>query len=427
MKKRLTMKTAVSIVVAVFLAGTGFVAFFIAKSQVYIAPRSSVDLTQPLAETGQDTAKKQEVPLALPGRFELSVYAKDLPGARVIIFDSAGTMLVSLTKEGKVVALPDKDGNGKAEGKKTVLDGLRKPHGLALRCDGPDQECQLYVAEENRVSVYDYAVEDASAKNGRKIIDLPAGGNHTTRTLLLAKVDGRDKLLISVGSTCNVCLEKDWRRAAVLMADLDGSNVQLFAKGLRNAVFMAIHPDTGKVWATEMGRDFLGDDQPPDEIDIIEQGRDYGWPICYGQNVHDAQFDRKRYIKDPCTEPDKLPSRIDLPAHSAPLGLAFFPESGWPEEYRHDALVALHGSWNRSEPTGYKLIRIKMDQDGKVQGVEDFLTGFLTADKKRLGRPADIVIRPNGLIYFSDDDRGAVFKLRYETAAETEQAPPKTP
>jgi glucose/arabinose dehydrogenase len=219
-----------------------------------------------------------------------------------------------------------------------------------------------------------------------------------------------EKLLISVGSSSNVSHEEDWRRAKILTADTDGGNLRTFASGLRNAVFMAIHPVTGQVWATEMGRDFLGDDLPPDEINIVEEGRDYGWPVCYGKNIHDTDFDDTPG-PNPCIE--KAASYIDIPAHSAPLGLAFIPEKGWPKEYWHDLLVAYHGSWNRSEPTGYKIVRYKLDRKGNLLGEEDFISGWLTENNRALGRPVDILVCPGGIMYVSDDKAGVIYRVAY--------------
>ena len=228
--------------------------------------------------------------------------------------------------------------------------------------------------------------------------------------------------MISVGSSCNVCFESDSRRAKILKYDTATGKTTDFAKGIRNAVFLAIHPVTGKIWATEMGRDLLGDDIPPDEINIISSPStssgqnsvpNFGWPICYGKNIHDAVFDKNIYIRNPCMEPFEIGSHIDLQAHSAPLGLAFFPEEGWPEEYWRNLLVAYHGSWNRTVPTGYKIVRFKLDAQGKVlSGPEDFMTGWLTTEGA-LGRPVDILIEPGGKIYISDDKAGVVYLVKY--------------
>ena len=165
----------------------------------------------------------------------------------------------------------------------------------------------------------------------------------------------------------------------------------------------------GETWVTEMGRDHLGDDLPPDEVNILEEGGDYGWPFCYGENIHDTVFDKNVYIRDPCE--DKIPSHIDLQAHSAPLGLTFVPEGvGWPEAYEGDLLVAYHGSWNRTIPTGYKIMRFILDDEGNVVRRENFLSGWLTEDGV-LGRPVDLVFNTNGALFISDDRAGVIYRV----------------
>jgi len=194
----------------------------------------------------------------------------------------------------------------------------------------------------------------------------------------------------------------------------DGSDFKKVASGLRNAVFMATNPIGGEIWVTEMGRDNLGDDLPPDEINIIEEGKNYGWPYFYGKNIKD----QKHGLAEPPVDWITEPSYIDLPAHSAPLGLAFVPEGppagGWPEEYWNNLIVALHGSWNRTEPTGYKLVRIKLNQRGEFEGMEDFISGWLAKDgKTALGRPVDVIFQSNGMLYISDDKAGVIYKVEY--------------
>jgi glucose/arabinose dehydrogenase len=344
------------------------------------------------------------LPLKLPPGFTISVFAKNLGNPRVLALDPAGNLLVSLTHQGKVAALPDRDQKGRAEAVVTVAEGLERPHGLAFR------NGKLYIAETERVALYDYNPTALKASNPRKIMDLPPKGRHFTRTLLFPPALG-GRLLISVGSDCDTCVEKDWRYAKILAAAEDGSHLQVFAAGLRNAVFMTAHPVTGQIWVTEMGRDFLGDDLPPDEINIIQEGKNYGWPYCYGKRVHDRDFDPQGTHQEFCKQTE--PSYIDIPAHSAPLGLAFFPGEGWPEEYQYNLLVAYHGSWNRSVPTGYKVVRYKLDSQGKVLGVEDFLSGWLTGEGA-LGRPVDILIKNNGVMYIADDKAGVVYRVTYK-------------
>jgi len=352
----------------------------------------------------------EQGPLLLPRGFTIDTYVENLGKPRVLALAPDGVLVVSLPSEGKVVALPDDDKDGWADSQLTVISGLNKPHGLAFRCQS--DKCQLFVAETDKVVVYDYDQASRKASNPQKIVDLPAGGRHWTRTIKIVNFDGREKLLISVGSSCDVCFEDDWRRAKILQVNLDGSDLQEFASGLRNAVFFVQHPFTGEIWATEMGRDMLGDELPPDEINIVEPGKNYGWPLCYGKQVHDTDFDQRQYVRNPCL--DTEPSYIDIPAHSAPLGLAFIPYSNsWPVKYQGDLLVAYHGSWNRTVPRGYKIKRFKLDQQGRVLGQADFISGWLQRGQS-LGRPVDILVLPDGVIYISDDKAGVIYRVVYQ-------------
>src|SRR3989344_4695084 len=338
----------------------------------------------------------QVKPLTVPPGFSLAHYASGLSAPRDLEFAPAGILLVSEPSQGRIVALPDKI---------VVVSGLNRPHGLAFA------RGRLYVAETNAVAIYDYDPTTHSASNRKKIIDLPSGGGHWTRSLLVKD----NQLYISIGSSCNVCRESNPRRAAVYVANLDGTNFRPFASGLRNSVFMAAHPQTGAIWTTDMVRDNLGDNLPPDEINILETGKSYGWPVCYGQNMLDRTFEKN---EPPLELPQGMTmceaayhttaSYIDLPAHSAPLGLAFIPNS-WPTEYRGDLLVAYHGSWNRSTPTGYKIVIA----DPQTKLIQDFITGFIPSGaqsgSEALGRPVDLIFDQQGRLYISDDKSGSVY------------------
>ena len=409
MKKTLILVSALVGVIALAWAGNFYWRHFRGAGPSLQGPPKDIArlLHKPMGPPAGKWDEIDEAPLQLPPGFEISVFARELGGPRVLCRDPEGTLLVSLTAQGRVVALPDRDGRGVADRVVTVLEGLRFPHGLAFDSGDPPR---LYVAETDRVAVYDYDPEKLTASHPRKIIDLPPGGRHFTRTLLFLPPPQEHRLLVAVGSDCNVCVERDRRRAKILMADASGENLETFASGLRNSVFMAIHPLTKHLWATEMGRDFLGDDLPPDEINLIIEGGNYGWPWCYGKRVHDGQFDPGGNHREFCKV--TIPSFIDIPAHSSPLGLAFFP-ADWPPEYRYHLLVAYHGSWNRTSPTGYKVVRYKLDHEGNYLGEEDFITGWLTPDGA-LGRPVDILIEPDGVIYISDDKAGVVYRVVYE-------------
>ena len=291
-----------------------------------------------------------------------------------------------------------------------VFQNFNNPHGIAFDLGSP---FSLVIAEEHQI----IRVPTYSEYDVQKIVGLPADGGHFTRTLGFGP-DGR--LYVSIGSSCNVCNEKDERRAKIFSMNPDGSDFKEFASGLRNTVFFTWHPKTEKMWGSDMGRDLLGDDLPPDEINIIDAGKNYGWPNCYGKNAHDTDFDKNTYIRNPCMEPFEMPSAIDVQAHSAPLGLAFIPEAppagGWPREYWNNLLVAYHGSWNRSVPTGYKVVRYKFDAERKYLGEEDFITGWLHQSNggyEALGRPVDIVVNNDGTAFISDDKAGVIYKVSY--------------
>jgi len=338
--------------------------------------------------------------LKAPKGFIISFFAKDLGNARDLEFSPGGTLLLSIPGSGKVVALPDRDSNGSADENKTILSRLNKPHGIAFFED------KLFVVEETKVVRYNWDEENLKAEEDKKLFDLPKGGRHFTRTIAFNK-DGQ--MFISLGSTCDVCYEKNEWIAAVITSDSDGASPRLFASGLRNAVFITTHPKTGELWGTEMGRDFLGDNKPPDEINIIKDGQNYGWPICYGKKVHDSNFDKNIYTEDPCLFTES--PIYEIPAHSAPLGLAFINSPQFPSDWQGDLLVAYHGSWNRSVPTGYKVVRMNVDGN-TISGEEDFMTGFISGSQAN-ARPVDVIFDSSGNLFVSDDKAGAVYKVQY--------------
>jgi glucose/arabinose dehydrogenase len=362
-------------------------------------PTSEPETREEVVQSGP-AVNKTDFPLVLPNGFSVSIFAASLGKPRVMTRDRSGHLVVSIPSSGRVVALPDADKDGRADRTQIVIDRLNSPHGLAFH---PNTN-ELYVAEMHRVVAYEYDDTSMTVANPRKIVDLPSGGNHTTRTIGFGP-DG--KLYIAVGSTCNVCVEKDWRRTKILVADPDGGNIREFASGLRNAVFFTWRPKTNDLWATEMGRDFLGDNLPPDEVNIVREGSSYGWPYCWGNRMHDDDFDRAGKMKDFCQTTEA--PHIALQAHSAPLGLAFIPDS-WPKEYRGDLLVSYHGSWNRSEPTGYKVVRFDLDDEGNSRGESDFLSGWLT-EGGALGRPVDLLFDDSGTLFLSDDKAGVIYRV----------------
>jgi len=342
--------------------------------------------------------------LKLPAGFHIAVFA-EVDGPRMMVFSPGGVLLVSESGEGKVEALPNAKHTGKAERVVTVLNGLNEPHGLAF------YEGKLYVAENDRLRRYDWDEANLRATNPKILANLPTDGGHSTRTVLFHG----GKMYVSAGSSCNVCVEKDPRRAAVMEFNPDGSGQRIFAKGLRNAVGMAVNPKTDTVWVTVNGRDWLGDDLPPETIyDLGKSGGDGGWPYCYGDRVPDPNFTKPGDNR--CQS--VLEPKVQMQAHSAPLGLAFYEGSMFPPEYRNNVFVAFHGSWNRSVPTGYKVVRIKLDGQGQPQGgAEDFITGWLAPGETKkgrwMGRPVGVVFASDGSMYLSDDAGGVIYHVTY--------------
>jgi len=338
--------------------------------------------------------------LRLPPGFAIGIFAGDLGRPRFLAVDPGGTLLVAVPRTGRVLALPDRGGVGRADGVVPVIEGLNLPHGLAFH-DGA-----LYIAETGRVIRvrYDPATHRAVGAPEVVVANLPARGGHWTRTVVF----GPDRrLYVSVGSSCNNCQEQDPRRAAIMRYNADGSGETRFATGLRNAVGLAFRPGTHELWATNNGRDWLGDNRPAEYVTRVDAGAFYGWPYCHWVAGH--------VILDPdLGSPERCQSlarpTVLYQAHSAPLGLAFYAGSQFPPEYRQSLFVALHGSWNRTVPTGYKVIRVRLD--GSVPRAEDFITGWLIGGKA-WGRPVDLAVGPDGSLFLSDDTLGAVYRIVY--------------
>ena len=277
-----------------------------------------------------------------------------------------------------------------------MLTNLNRPHGIAFN------KGKIYIAETDKVTRYNYESENFVVNNREKLFSLPAGGRHFTRTIKILE----NKLYTSVGSSCDTCVESDSKRAAILVSELDGTNLRVFAKGLRNTVFFSFDQER-RMWGNDMGRDFLGDDLPPDELNIFEAGRDYGWPYCYGDRIRDTKFKPGQNL-DYCENTEG--TTFDYPAHVSPLGLTFIDSVLFPESDQGNLLAALHGSWNRTVPVGYKIVKLIVNGD-KVLGMEDFITGWLKENGDVLGRPVDLVFDKDGMLYISDDKAGLIYIL----------------
>ena len=357
------------------------------------------------AVVGAAPARAEPPPLRLPPGFRAEVVAAGLAGPRALVFDPAGTLLVSLPGEGRVVAL--------AGGVITVAAQLDRPHGLAFR------NRHLYVAETGRITRFRYDARTRAARDALAIVrDLPHGGHHWTRSLAFGP-DGR--LYVAIGSSCDVCRERDPRRAAIVSYAADGSQARVFASGLRNPVGLAFDP-RGALWTSVKERDWRSGGAPPDYVTAVREGASYGWPICFaasGAFAPDPEL-RDRDAGDPEKRDRELTDAgrcgkmtaptLELPPHSAPLGLAFYRARQFPAEYRGDLFVALHGSRPGLPAVGHKVIRIRRATGPPL--AEDFATGFQEGERVH-GRPVDVVVGPDGALYVSDDHAGAIYRIRF--------------
>ena len=349
--------------------------------------------------------------IQLPPGFSLQTWATGIPNARMLLVTEAGDLLVSSPRADTVRLIErDRNGDGSPDGVRLLLTGLDRPHGLDWY-DG-----WLYIGEGDAISRvrFDPQSRTISGEPERIITGLPNGGNHWTKTV---RVGPDEKLYVSIGSSCNVCEEADSRRATMMRFELDGSDEEILATGLRNAVGFDWHPVTNELFATDNGRDLLGDDFPPCEINRIEQGGFYGWPYANAPNIPDPDLGAKA----PDKVVDTIPPAHSLPAHTAPLGIAFYDADAFPDEYRNAAFVALHGSWNRREKQGYEVLAIRFDERGDRRA-ERFLSGFQVGDDVR-GRPVDVAVGPEGELFVSDDYTGSIYRVVYGESAPSLEAP----
>lgn len=347
----------------------------------------SSSLLEGIDETGMN--------LTVPPGMRAEIFASNLSGARDIVQDGFGNFWVSRPAAGVVTHLEMSGSTVRAA--YDIFRGLNGPHGLVIDyTTGID----LFIAEETEIKKA-RLYSDAPVQT---IARLPAGGRHSTRTL---GIGPDDRLYVSIGSTCDVCVEENELHGTIISMTKDGEDQKIVARGLRNAVFFTWSFVDGSMWATDMGRDMLGDDLPLEEVNKITEGAHYGWPFCYGDRVRDTSFQPTTHFDCATT----VPPALTLPAHIAPLGLAFVTEEGWPEDYWYDLLVAEHGSWNSTTPVGYKVVRIPLDAHGNREGeTVDFLTGFHTGSAVN-GRPVEIMVQPGGTLFITDDKKGVVYRL----------------
>jgi glucose/arabinose dehydrogenase len=346
------------------------------------------------------------LPFRLPPGFSVNLFADDLERPRWMAVAGNGDVLVSVPSDDAIVLLRDADGDGVAELQEEFIDGMTRPHGMAIH------EGHLYIADTEGVWRLPYTPGDLEAREDPVRITadgaLGSDDGHWSRNIAFAP-DG-SRFFVTVGSMGNVAVEPS-PHATVQSFAADGSDQKDFATGLRNPVGIAFHPGTDDLYVTVNERDGLGDDLVPDYFTRIQRGDFFGWPYAYiGDNPQPNLEGPLGLIKS-----TKIPDVL-FRAHSASLGLAFYEGDMFPADYRGDAFVAFHGSWNRAEPTGYMVVRVPFE-DGRPAGYyESFLTGFWFegGDKAGVfGRPAGVAVAADGSLLVTDDAGGAVWRVSY--------------
>ena len=334
----------------------------------------------------------------LPSGFSMTTYA-EVDNARSLALSPSGTVFVGNRAEDKVYAIQDLDGDGKAEKKYTLASGLKMPNGVAYK-DG-----DLYVAEISRILRLKNIEQNLVNPSYDVVYDQYPTDRHHGWKYIAFGPDG--KLYVPVGAPCNIC-ESDEIYASITRMNPDGSNVEIVASGVRNTVGFDWNPATGNLWFTDNGRDMMGDNFPPCELNkLTEDKQHFGYPYCHGGDIADPEFGDKRH----CNEFVK--PQFNFKAHTAPLGMHFYEGDMFPKEYQGDIFVAQHGSWNRSSKIGYRIMRMHMENNRVVKG-EVFIDGWLDdASQDVTGRPVDVIELEDGSLLISDDYAGVVYRLTY--------------
>ncbi len=342
--------------------------------------------------------------IILPAGFSIDVYAK-AEGARSLCLSPRGTLFVGTQGTGKVYAIRDENNDGKADKVYTVAKGLNTPNGVAFK-DG-----SLYIATISTI----YRLDNIESKLDNPPAPVVVYDKYPTDThhgwkFIAFGPDG--KLYVPVGAPCNICEPDKPIYASITRMNADGSDMEIFAKGIRNSVGFAWHPVTKELWFTDNGRDELGDDIPNDELNKAPKaGMNFGYPYCHQGNIPDPKFGKGKNCID-YTPPVKL-----MGPHVAALGLRFYTGNMFPQEYKNAIFVTRHGSWNRSIPIGYNVAVLKMDASGNPSNPIPFAQGWLQNEKTVNGRPVDVSFMQDGSMLVSDDYNGAIYRIAYKTPA----------
>ena len=350
--------------------------------------------------------------IELPDGFSISVFAEGVTGARSLAQSPGGTVFVGTRQVGVVYALVDADGDGVADQQYRIASGLNSPNGVAFR------NGSLYVAEISRILRYDGIENRLDSPPPPFVVTdtLPTDTHHGWKFIRF----GPDGLYVPVGAPCNICNAGDPYNAILRMA-ADGGSYEIVARGVRNTVGFDWHPETHRLWFTDNGRDYLGDDSPPDELNVLtSNGQHFGYPFCHGSGIADPIYGTLRA----CSE-FEAPAQ-ELGPHVAALGMRFYTGKMFPERYRGQVFIAEHGSWNRTDPIGYRVMVVSLNSAGRPAAYEEFATGWLQG-RNAWGRPVDVMVRADGSLLVSDDRLGAVYRIVHESGSDPEPDPEPPP
>lgn len=385
MRRRQAAVAALTLILGlIVLAGAGAYLF-----RGYFAP------FLPASATASDVVEG----LKLPAGFRIHLYAENLPGARSLALSPAGILFVGTRNEGKVYAVEDRDGDHRADRTHILADGLRMPNGVAFR-DG-----DLYVAEVSRVLRFPGIESSLATPPQPEVVSdsYPDDGHHGWKFIAFGP-DG--KLYVPVGAPCNVCDPDNPVYASITRLDVRTGTREIYAKGVRNTVGFDWHPGTGELWFTDNGRDWLGENRPPDELNRAPAaGLHFGFPYCHGAGIQDPEFGAGR----DCST--MVPPVLELGPHVAALGMRFYQGDQFPERYRGGIFIAEHGSWNRKVPIGYRVMFVPV-RDNRPMAYEVFAEGWLSGGRVS-GRPVDVLVMPDGSLLVSDDKGGRIYRIAY--------------
>ncbi len=370
-----------------------------------------------------DATPQRIARLKVPPGFSIRPFATGLKNARILVVSPDGTVYLSRRDQGDVLMLKDTNGDGMADGAPVAVAHRAGAHGLAIK-DG-----RLYLATVREVFVADILPDGRLGPLSLIIGDLPDAGQHPNRTLAFGP-DGM--LYISAGSTCNACNESNPENATMLRASPDGKSRSIFASGLRNTIGFGWHPATGEFWGMDHGIDYLGDELQPEELNRIEKGKQYGWPHVWGDGGLNPQSTPAGDVSKADWKARSTPMTLGYTAHAAPMQLVFYTGAAFPPAYRGDAFVTMRGSWNRLQPAGYEIVRVRFAK-GQPQAFEPFVTGFLTdGGKTHIARPVGLAQTPDGALLMADDANGVIYRIAHTEPTLARQAvtgaeAPRTP